>query len=95
MEAQKITTKYSLKQIKKPTSKYQQLYDKPPQKINKKVFQDNDTSTLDSIIDRYNNILTNLENIVQEIYINSLLAMNPLSSHVTTSLITHNIAHVE
>ena len=39
-----------------------------PKKINCKVFKNTETSPLDSIIDRQNNILTNPEDIASEIY---------------------------
>ena len=44
------------------------MYEKNPQKINRKVFKNIETSSLDSIIDRQNNILTNPEDIAWEIY---------------------------
>ena len=66
-KATKITTKYTKKCILKVVSKYRQMYEKNPKKINKKVFKHTKTSPLDSIMDRQNNILTNLEDIAKEI----------------------------
>ena len=45
-KARKITTDYTKTQIKKAISKYQQLYDKSPKKINRKVFKNTDTPRL-------------------------------------------------
>jgi hypothetical protein len=42
-KARKITTDYTKIQINKAISKYQQLYDKSPKKINRKVFKSTDT----------------------------------------------------
>ena len=67
-EARKITTKYTKDCILKVVSKYRQMYEKNPKKINRKVFKNNETSPLDSIIDRQNNILTNPEDIASEIH---------------------------
>src|SRR5450631_4177162 len=60
-EARKITTKYTKDCILKAVSKYRQMYEKSPKKMNRKVFKNTETSPLDSIIDRQNNILTNPE----------------------------------
>jgi hypothetical protein len=67
-EARKITTKYTKDCILKAVSKYRQMYEKNPKKINREVFKNTETSPLDSIIDRQNNILTNPEDIAAEIY---------------------------
>ena len=39
------------------------MYEKNPQKINHTVFKNTETSPLDSIIDRQNNIITNPKDI--------------------------------
>ena len=65
-EARKITTKYTKECIRKAISKYRQHYEKNPKKINRKVFKNFETSPLDSITDRQNNILTRPEDIAQE-----------------------------
>jgi hypothetical protein len=62
-KAMKITTKCTKDCILKAVSKYKQLYEKNPKKINRKVFKNTETSPLDSIIDRQNSILTNPEDI--------------------------------
>jgi hypothetical protein len=59
------TKSYILKAI----SKYRQIYKKSPKNINRKVFKHSETSPLNSITDRHNNILTNPEDIAKEIYI--------------------------
>ena len=50
-KARKITTEYTKIQIKKAISKYQQLYDKSPKKINRRVFKNVDTPPLDCLMD--------------------------------------------
>ena len=50
--ARKITTKYTKNCILKAVSKYRQMYEKTPKKINRKVFKNTETSSLDSIVDR-------------------------------------------
>jgi hypothetical protein len=67
-KSRKITTKYTRNCILKAVSKYRQMYEKNPKKINRKVFKNTKTSSLDSIIDRQNNILTNPEDIASEIH---------------------------
>ena len=77
-KAQKISTDYTNKQIKKAISKYQQLYDKSPKKINRKVFKSTDTLLLDCLIDRYNSILTNPQDIALEIYAQQSISNRPI-----------------
>ena len=67
--ARKITTKYAKECIKKAISKYRKLYDTNLKKINRKVFKNYETSPLDCICDRNNNILTNPEDIDNEIHV--------------------------
>ena len=76
-EAKKITTKYSKDCILKAISKYRQMYEKSPKKINRKVFRHSETSPLDSITDRQNNILTSPEDIAKEIYIQQSISNRP------------------
>ena len=75
-KARKITTDYTKKQIKKTISRYQQLYDKSPKKINRKVFKSSDTPPLDCLTDRSNNILTN----PQEIHAQQSISNQPTVS---------------
>ena len=76
-EAKKSTTKYTKDYILKAVLKYRQMYEKNPQKINRKVFKNIETSSLDSIIDRQNNILTNPEDIAWEIYTQQSISNRP------------------
>ena len=76
-KARKITTDYTKKQIKKAISKYQQLYDKSPKKINRKVFKSTDTPPLDCLTDRANNILTNPQEIAHEIHAQQSISNRP------------------
>ena len=76
-DARKITTKYTKDCILKAVSKYCQLYEKSPKKINRKVFKNTETSPFDSIIDRQNNILTNPEEIALEIYTQQSICNRP------------------
>jgi hypothetical protein len=76
-EARKITTKYTKDCILKAVSKYRQMYEKNPKKINWKVFNHSETSPLDSITDRQNNILTSPEDIAKEIYIQQSISNRP------------------
>jgi hypothetical protein len=50
---------------------------KIPKKIDRKVFRHSETSPLDSITDRQNNILTNPEDIAREIYIQQSISNRP------------------
>ena len=76
-EARKITTKYTKNYILKAVSKYRQIYEKNPKKINKKVFKHLETSPLDSITDRQNHILTSPKDIAKEIYIQQSINNRP------------------
>ena len=76
-QARNITTKYTKNCILKAISKYRQLYEKSPKKINRKVFKNSETSPLDSITDRQNNILTNPKDIAKEIYIQQSISNRP------------------
>ena len=50
---------------------------KAPKKINKKIFKENELSPLDCIIDKYNNILTNPEDVAQEIHTQQSISNKP------------------
>ena len=76
-EARKITTKYTKGCILKAVSKYRQMYEKNPKKITKKVFKYFETSPLDSITDKQNNILTHAEDIAKYIYIQQSINNRP------------------
>lgn len=76
-QARKITIKYTRQCVKKALSKYKQLYDKSPKKINRKVFKNNETSPLDCLTDRHNNILTSLDDIANEIHIQQSISNRP------------------
>ena len=76
-QARDITTKYTKKCILKAISKYRQLYEKSPKKVNRKVFKNSETSPLDSITDSQNNILTNPEDIAKEIHIQQSISNRP------------------
>ena len=94
-KARKITSHYTNTQIKKAISKYQQLYKKSPKKINRKIFKSNDNPSLDCLIDRYDNILTN-QPISHKRYIsNNQLVKDPPSQHATINPTTHHNAYVE
>lgn len=79
-QARKITTKYTQACIRKAITKYRQLNDKSPKKINKKVFKYQETPALDCILDRYNNLLTNREDIANEIHIQQSSSNRPIVS---------------
>ena len=68
IHARKITTKHTQECVKKAISKYRQLYEKNPKKMNKKIFKNQETPPLDCITDEYNNIITNPEDIANEIH---------------------------
>jgi hypothetical protein len=68
IQARKVTTKYTKENIKKAISKYRQIYEISPKKINSKVFKNTGSPPLDCITDEYNNILTSPEDIANEIF---------------------------
>jgi hypothetical protein len=74
-EARKITTKlYSKSCIKIPSN----VRKKNPKKINRKTFKHSETSPLDSITDRQNNILINHEDIAKKIHIQQSISNHPI-----------------
>ena len=88
IQAINITTKYTKECILKAISKYRTLYEKNPKKVNRKIFRNFETSPLDSIIDRQNNILTNPEDIAKEIY-----TQQSISNRPTVPTCAHQITH--
>ena len=76
-QARKITTKYIQDCIKKAISKYRQLYEKNPKKINKRVFKNQESSPMDCITDEHNNILTNPADIANEIHKQQSISNRP------------------
>jgi hypothetical protein len=76
-KARKITTDYTTNQVKKAISKYQQLYDKSPKTINRKVFKNTETPPLDCLLDRFDNILTCPHAIAHEIHIQQSISNRP------------------
>jgi DNA-binding protein Fis len=77
LQARKITTKYTKECIKKAISKYKKLYETNPKRINRKVFKNLETPLLDCITDSNNNILTNPDDIANEIHIQQTLSNKP------------------
>jgi hypothetical protein len=67
-QARNITTKYTQDCVKKTITKYRQLYEKSPKKINKRIFKNQETPPLDCIADEHNNILTSPVDIANEIH---------------------------
>jgi hypothetical protein len=76
-KARKITSDYTTQQVKKAISKYQQLYDKSPKTIHRKVFHNTDTPPLDCLIDSFANILTSPQEIAHEIHIQQSISNRP------------------
>ena len=73
-QARKIIIKYTQECVKKAIAKYKQLYEKSLKEINNKVFKNQDTPPLACIKDTNNNILTNPEDIANEIHIQQLIS---------------------
>jgi hypothetical protein len=67
--ARNIITKQTTSNCKKAIAKYKNTLNLQPKRIHKVIFKNTDNTTLDSIKDRQGNILTNLEDIAEEIYI--------------------------
>jgi hypothetical protein len=65
--ARKITIQYTKTQIQKGITEYRKLYNISPKKINQRVFRNTENTPLDSLLDRNQNILTNLGDIAKEI----------------------------
>jgi hypothetical protein len=64
-----IITKQTSINCKKEISKYRNTLNLQPKRIHKVIFKNTENTTLDSIKDKQNNILTNPEDIAEEIYI--------------------------
>jgi len=95
IEARKITTKYIQENIKKAISKYRQLYEKSPKKLNKKVFKNHEIPPLNCIKDRNNNILTNPEDIANKSTFNNQSVTDQQFQHATTKMNTQRTAHAK
>jgi hypothetical protein len=75
--AQDIITKQTSINYKKAISKYRNTLNLQPKRIHKVIFKNTDNITLDSIKNRQGNILTNLEDIAEEIYIQQSILNQP------------------
>jgi hypothetical protein len=75
--ARAITTKYTRQCVRKAISKYRRLYEISPKKINKIVFKNSETPPLDSLTNRQHNILTNPDNITNEIFAQQTISNRP------------------
>jgi hypothetical protein len=73
---------------KKAISKYRNTLNLQPKRIHKVIFKNTENTTLDSIKDRQGNILTNPEDIVEEIYIQQSILNQP-----TTTTCCHQPNH--
>lgn len=74
---QKITNNYTRKNIQKTLSKYKRLYSISPKKTNQKIFKNNNIPSLDSLLDRNDDILTNPNDMANEIYIRQTTINRP------------------
>ena len=80
-------TKQTTTSCKKTISKYRNTLNLQPKRIYIVIFQNTDNTTLDSMKDRQGNILTNLEDIAEEIHIQQLILNQPATPtchHQTT-----------
>jgi hypothetical protein len=75
--ASDIITKQTSIKCKKEISKYRNTLNLQPKRIYKVVFKNIDNTTLNSIKDKQGNILTNLEDIAEEIYIQQSILNQP------------------
>jgi hypothetical protein len=73
--ARNIITKQTTTNCKKEIAKYRNILNLQPK--NKVIFKNTDNTTLDSIQDRQGNILTNPEDIAEEIYIQQSILNQP------------------
>jgi hypothetical protein len=76
-KARLITTKYSKQCVHKAISKYRKLYDTYPKRVNHKVFKTSQTTTLDSLLNTTNNILTTPTDIAKEIHLQQSIINKP------------------
>jgi hypothetical protein len=72
-----IITKQTTTNCKKEIAKYRNTLNLQPKRIHKVIFKNIDNTTLDSIKERQGNILTNPEDIVEEIYIQQSILNQP------------------
>jgi hypothetical protein len=75
--AQDIITKQTSINCKKAISKYKNTLNLQPKRIHKVIFKNTDNITIDSIKNRQGNILTNPEDIAEEIYIQQSILNQP------------------
>jgi hypothetical protein len=75
--ARDIITKQTSINYKKAISKYRNTLNLQPKRIHKVIFKNMENTTLDSIQDRQGNILTNLQDIAKEIYIQQSILNQP------------------
>jgi hypothetical protein len=76
-EARDIIAKQTTINYKKAISKYRNTLNLQPKRIHKAIFKNTENTTLDSIKDRQNNILTNPKDIAEEIYIQQSILNQP------------------
>jgi exonuclease III len=76
-EARDIIAKQTTINCKKAISKYINTLNLQPRRIHKVIFKNIENTTLDSIKDRQNNILTNPKDIAEEIYIQQSILNQP------------------
>jgi hypothetical protein len=85
--ARDIITKQTTTNCKKAISKYRNTLNLQPKRIYKVIFKNTKNTSLDSLKDRQGNILTNPEDIVEEIYIQQSILNQPATPtchHQTT-----------
>jgi outer membrane phospholipase A len=87
--ARDIITKQTTTNCKKEISKYGNTLNLQPKRIHKVIFKNTDNTTLDSLKDRQENILTNPEDIADEIYIQQSI-LNQLAIPTYHHQPTHN-----
>jgi hypothetical protein len=75
--ARDIITKQTSISCKKAISKYKNTLNLQPKRIHKVIFKNTENTILDSIKNRQNNILTNPEDIAEEIYIQQSILNQP------------------
>jgi hypothetical protein len=76
--ARDIITKQTSNNCKKAIAKYRNTLNLQPKRIHKVIFKNTDNTTLDSIKDRRGNILTNPDDIAEEIYIQQSILNQPV-----------------
>jgi hypothetical protein len=87
--AHDIITKQTTTNCKKTISKYRNTLNLQPKRIHKVIFKNTDNTTLDSIKDRQGNILTNPEDIAEEIHIQQSI-LNQLATPTYHNQTTYN-----